>query len=112
MSVLKKIISWILFSLLVIILLGITYIIYSWSNHNGIGNNILKTLPGSKDSKVAVLKPDTPRLPKITIERFLIEQPYKYPFYSPQWFTDYFFIDFRRTDNITFVIDERDTVRW
>ncbi|MGQ0827233.1 MAG: hypothetical protein ACT4ON_02435 [Bacteroidota bacterium] len=61
---------------------------------------------------MAVLKPDTPRMPKIRIERFLIEEPYKYPFYSPKLYTDYFFIDFRFTDSIIFVIDSRDTVRW
>lgn len=112
MSVLKKIISWILFSVLVFILLWITYIIYCWSNCSCIGHNTIKTLPNNKGSKVAVLKPDTPRMPKIRIERYLTEEPYKFPFYSPQSYTDYFFIDFRFTDSITFVIDNSDTVRW
>jgi hypothetical protein len=112
MSVFKKIIKWILFLIFVFILSGITYIIYLWSHCNCTGNDILRTLPNDKDSKIAVFKPDREGMRKIRLGRFLFKQPYKYPFYSPQYYSDYFLIDFQSNDSLVFVVDNKDTVRW
>ena len=112
MTVLKKIMKWFLFLIFAFILLGITYIIYCWSHCGCTDKDILKTLVNDKDSKVAVFKPDSEGLPKIKVNRFLISELYKYPFYSPQYYSDDFFIDFRSSDSLTFVVDNKDTVRW
>ncbi|MBA3704841.1 MAG: hypothetical protein H0W84_02760 [Bacteroidetes bacterium] len=111
MSVLKKIINWFIFIIFVFILMGVTYIIYNWSQSNT-HEDILKTLPNDIGSKIAIFKPDTKQLPKIKVQRFLIKEPYKYPFYSPQYYTDYFYIHFPSADSLVYVIDEKDTVRW
>src|SRR5437868_1548257 len=110
MSVLKKIIAWLMFAVFVFALLGITYIIYCWAHNGSAGNTISKTLTNDKDSKIAVFKPDSEGLPKIRMQRFLIKEPYKYPFYSAQNYSDDFFINFQFSDSLIFVVDNKDTV--
>src|SRR5689334_5113284 len=51
-------------------------------------------------------------MPKIRVDRFLFKKPFKYPFYSPQYYSDNFRIDFQFNDSLIFVVDDIDTVRW
>ncbi len=112
MKVLRKIIRWLLFLIFISTLFWITYIIYCWANCNCTNRNIRKIFASESNSKVAVFKPDTEGVPKIRLNRFLIKEPYKYPFYSAQYYSDNFFINFRFADTLTFVVDNKDTVRW
>jgi hypothetical protein len=59
---------------------------------------------------IAWLSADNKNLPRLSIARFRIEEPFKYPFFSPQYFSDFFLLDLQRFDTLVFVADKRDTL--
>ena len=59
---------------------------------------------------IAWLSSDNKTLPRLRIARFKIEEPFKYPFFYPQYFSDFFILNIEGCDSLVFVLDNRDTL--
>ena len=96
---------------------NIIYIIYVWANcgcNNGDTRISLSSdLNEAIENKfiIAVLKSDDNVLPDLIMERVKTKEPYKYPFFSYQYYNDGFVINLVPFDKLIFIEVGSDTLR-
>ncbi len=104
----KKIFRQILILFVIILSLWSIYGCYKWSAC-GCSDKTYRFTDDEK-SMIALFSADKKTLRKIFIQRFKIEEPYKYPFFYPQYFSDFYILDLEAFDSLVFVMDTKDTL--
>lgn len=94
---------------LLVILSPFFYIYIIWAGGCCSNGDIKRSLSSSiseakeKGSAIAIMKSSNAEFPKLLIERHQIKEPYKYPFISYIYLSDYYILDLSGYDSLLFV---------